>query len=326
MTAPRVSVLITAHNAAGTIGPTLLSIAGEARGPDVEIILVDDRSTDGTSEAAEAAGLPSLRLLRIETPSGSGLTTRQDALALGIEAARGDVVLTMDADGIAAPGWIETMTAPILRGEADAVAGPVLFRARTGWLGAWQTVDVAYYLLLCSMLNALGFAGGVLFGNFAFRRELFGAVGGFERIGFTLTEDLAFSRALKAHGSRIRYGARGAVEVAACESWTALVERAKRVSSGGLSTLSVMLGIWMASLPILTLLAAILGGGAGWLLLARYIAGAAFSALSLVKIGRVSLLPASLLYEPLAIAIGMRVMVRLARNSRIEWGGKDYAR
>lgn len=323
--APRVSVLITAHNAAGAIGPCLRSI--DARPDDgVEVILVDDRSTDGTSEAALAAGLPALRILRVETPADSGLTTRQDALALGIRSARGDVVLTMDADGIAAPGWVATMSASILRGEADAVAGPVFFRAERGWLGVWQTVDVAYYLLLCSLLNALGFAGGVLFGNFAFRRKLFDAVGGFERIGFTLTEDLAFSRALKAHGSTIRYSGRGAVEVAACESWSVLVERAKRVSSGGLSALSLALGMWMALLPLLALAAMALGGMWGWLLLARYALGAAFSAASLLKAGRLSLLPASLLYEPLAIAIGLRVMARLARNSRIEWGGKSYAR
>lgn len=322
---PNVSVLITAHNAAGTIGPCLRSI-GARPGDGVEVILVDDRSTDGTSAAALAAGLPALRILRVETPSDSGLTTRQDALALGIRSARGDVVLTMDADGIAAPGWAATMSAPILRGEADGVAGPVFFRAQGGWLGVWQTVDVAYYLLLCSLLNALGFAGGVLFGNFAFRRELFDAIGGFERIGFTLTEDLAFSRALKAHGSIIRYAGSGAVEVAACESWSVLVERAKRVSSGGLSALSLALGLWMALLPLLAVAATALGGIWGWLLLARYALGAAFSAASLLKVGRLSLLPAALLYEPLAIAIGLRVMARLARNSRIEWGGKSYAR
>ena len=323
---PRVSVLITAHNAAGTIGPSLRSIAAQASAGRVEVILVDDRSTDGTSEAARAAGIEELRILRVDQPSNSGLTTRQDALALGIRAARGDVVLTTDADGIAAPDWIASMSAPILAGRADAVAGPVVFRAARGWLGVWQTVDVAYYLLLCSLLNAFGFAGGVLFGNFAFRRELFDAVGGFERIGFTLTEDLAFSRALKAHGSRIRYSGRGGVEVGACESWVALVERAKRVSSGGLSALSLSLGVWMALLPLLALLALVFGSVFGWLLLTRYAAGAAFSAMSLARVGRFSLLPAALLYEPLAIVIGLRVMARLARNSQVEWGGKSYAR
>jgi cellulose synthase/poly-beta-1,6-N-acetylglucosamine synthase-like glycosyltransferase len=323
---PSVSVVITAHNAAGSIGACLRSIGAQANDAAAEIVLVDDRSTDGTSEAAIAVGLETLRILRVERPSDSGLTTRQDALALGFRAVRGKVVVTTDADGIVAPDWISAMTTPILSDMADAVAGPVLFRANRGWLGVWQTIDVAYYLLLNSLLNALGFAGGVLFGNFAFRRELFDAVGGYERIGFTLTEDLAFGRALKAHGSRIRYSSKGGVEVAACDSWSTLVERAKRVSSGGFSALALTTGVWMGSLLILAVLALVFGGAFGWLLLARYVAGAAFSAASVVRVGRFSHLPAALLYEPLAIVIGLRVMARLARSSRVEWGGKSYAR
>ena len=323
---PRISVLITAHNAAGTIGPCLKSLAAQAAGGEVEVVLVDDRSTDGTSDAARAAGLENLRVLRVDHAAENDLTTRQQALALGIRAARGEVVLTTDADGIVATDWIASMSGPILSGRADAVAGPVFFRAARGWLGVWQTMDVAYYLLLCRLLNAFGFAGGVLFGNFAFRRELFDAVGGFERIGFTLTEDLAFSRALKTHGSRIAYSGKGAVEVEACESWSVLVERAKRVSSGGFSALALSLGVWMALLPLLALLALVFGGIFGGLLVARYLAGVTFSAAALVRVGRLSHLPAALVYEPLAIGIGLRVMARLARNSQVDWGGKSYAR
>jgi glycosyltransferase involved in cell wall biosynthesis len=208
---PAVTVLITAHNAASDIGPCLRSVAAQRGLPEggFEIVLVDDRSTDGTAQAVRALGLENLTLIRVDAPSGSGLTTRQDALALGVAAARGDVVLTVDADGIVGPDWVAEMSRPIREGRTDAVAGPVFFRAARGWLGQWQTVDVAYYLALCRLLDGAGLAGGVLFGNFAFRRELFEAVGGFERIGFTLTEDLAFSRALHRHGACIRYGSDG---------------------------------------------------------------------------------------------------------------------
>jgi len=325
---PAVTVLITAHNAAADIGPCLRSIAAQRGLPEggFEIVLVDDRSTDGTAQAARALGLENLNLIRVDAPSGSGLTTRQDALALGVAAARGDVVLTIDADGIVGPDWVAEMSRPIREGRADAVAGPVFFRAARGWLGQWQTVDVSYYLALCRLLDGAGLAGGVLFGNFAFRRELFDAVGGFSRIGFTLTEDLAFSRALHAHGARILYGRRAPVEVAACASWSVLVERAKRVSSGGFSALAVVLGVWMALLPVLAVPGAVLGGVFAWLAIARYGLGVLFCAFALTRVGRPSLLPLALLYEPLAFLIGLRVMVSLSRSSRVEWGGKNYAR
>lgn len=334
--APAISVVITAHNAAATIGACLRTIAAEpqARSGELEIVLVDDRSTDGTLEAAEAAGVPALRTIRIDRPAGNGLTTRQHALATGFAAARGDMVLTMDADGHASPGWAAAMTQPMTAPaaasggtcRADAVAGPVFFRAASGWLGAWQTVDVSYYLLVCKVLNALGFPAGVLFGNFAFRREWFARVGGFERIGMTLTEDLAFARALHGAGARLAYPGGGAVEVEACSSWRVLVERAKRVSAGGRSALAVALGGWMLVFVLLMAAALLLGGGFALAFGARYLLGAGFAAAALLRVRRPGLVPLALLYEPLAILIGLMVMLRVARDGKVEWGGVRYER
>ncbi len=326
--APAFSVVITAHNAADTIGATLRSLARQdgVTLEALEIVLVDDRSTDGTLDAAQAAGGEQLRTIRIDHVAASGLTTRQEALARGFDAATGDIVLTMDADGIAGPDWVQSLTAPILDGKADAVAGPVTFRSETGLLSAWQTVDVSDYLLTNKMLAALGYAGGVLFGNFAFRREWFARIGGFEAIGMTLTEDLAFARALQDAGARLAYAGGGAVEVAACESWGVLIERAKRVSAGGVSALSIWLGIRMALLVVLAVCAVIFGGVMAVLFWARYLLGAAFTGAALLRVGKARLLPLVLLYEPLAICIGLIVMWRLARNAEVEWGGRKYAR
>ncbi len=326
--APAATLVVTAHNAAATIGACLRSVAAqpEAASGALEVVLVDDRSTDGTAEAALAAGLPGLRLIRIAEPAGNGLTTRQHALSVGFAAARGDIVLTMDADGHAGPGWAAGMTGPIRAGEADAVAGPVFFRAATGWLGAWQTVDVSYYLMVCKLLDRLGFAGGVLFGNFAFRREWFDRVGGFGRIGMTLTEDLAFSRALHAAGARIAYVGNAPVEVEACASWAVLIERAKRVSAGGSSALATALGLWMLSLAALAVAAPVFGGLAALALLARYLCGVGLTAAALLRVRRPGLLGLSVLYEPLAILIGVLVLIRVTRSRKVEWGGVRYER
>lgn len=325
---PAFSVVITAHNAAATIGATLQSIARQ-RGVSptaLEVVLVDDRSTDGTSEAAAAVDLACLNIIRIEQLGSSGLTTRQDALVEGFEAARGAIILTLDADGIADPNWVTSLTAPILASRADAVAGPVVFHASRGMLGAWQTVDVSDYLATNQMLVKLGYPGGVLFGNFAFRREWFAKIGGFQQIGMTLTEDLSFARALQENGATLTYVADGAVEVAACDSWSVLVERAKRVSAGGVSALSIWLGIRMALLAVLALAALVFGGVFTALFWLRYALGVLFVGWAVLRVGKPSLLPLALLYEPLAIVIGLVVMWRLTRNAEVEWGGRKYAR
>jgi len=325
---PRYSVVITAHNAAGTIGATLRSLArqnGVAEG-ELEIVLVDDRSTDGTLEVARATGVPHLRLIRVDVPAGTGLTTRQEALALGMEAARARIVLVTDADGIASPDWVKRMSEAVEEGRADAVAGGVSFRAESGWLGMWQTVDQAVYISICRILNALGFGSGVLFGSFAFRRRLFGEIGGFGSIGYTLTEDLAFARVLHAHGYRIGYLVRPLIEVAACESWNVLIERAKRVSSGGVSALAIAIGAWMALLLLSAIGALAFGGWMAWLFAGRYALGALHAGWALLANGNWRLVPLALLYEPVAIGVGALVMVRLWRSSDVEWGGNRYAR
>ena len=325
---PRYSVVITAHNAAGSIGDSLRSLArqeGIAPG-DLEVVLVDDRSTDGTLDAARAAGLDCLRAIRIDKATSSDLTTRQQALARAFAEARADIVLTLDADGIAVPDWVRHMAAPIEKGRADAVAGGVSFRAKKGWIGLWQTVDQTVYLSICRILSALGFASGVLFGSFAFRRELFAKVGGWEQIGHTLTEDLAFARALKRSGAQIAYDARPDMEVEACASWGVLIERAKRVSAGGVSALSIAIGGWMALLIVAAIAAAIFGGAATTALAVRYGLGVAHALFALVRAGQWRLAPLAFLYEPLAIGIGALVAVRLMRGSSVEWGGNRYER
>ena len=146
------------------------------------------------------------------------------------------------------------------------------------------------------------------------------------RIGFSLTEDLALSQAMKAAGARFVFGAKGGISVGATPSWAVLVERAKRVSSGGVSALSIAIGAWMASLPLLALLALGMGGAFATALAIRYVLGVSFSAAALARVGKFAYLPGSLLYEPLAIVIGLVVMARLARSRKIEWGGQRYDR
>ena len=322
------SVVVTAHNAAATISSCLGSLdrqAGIVR-EALEIIVVDDRSNDGTAAAAEASGTAGLRVMRIRRRGEEALTARQAALDAGISAARGAIVLTLDADGSAGSGWVASMAGPIEQGLADAVAGPVTFRDGRGGLAGWQTVDAAFYLAFCHMLNRFGLRSGVFFGNFAFRRSIYGEIGGFRRIGFALTEDLAFAQALQAWGGKIHYTPSAPVEVAACLDWRSFLERALRISAGGVSALSVAMGLWMASLPLLAAAALLLGGAFPLFLALRYAAGAAFVQTALSAGGGRGLQVRALIYEPVALLIGLQVALRLMFTRKVAWGGILYDR
>jgi glycosyltransferase involved in cell wall biosynthesis len=324
---PSISVVITAHNEAARIGACLRSLAAQTgvAASDVEIILVDDRSTDGTADIARACRLPNLVLLTTGAADGRRLTTRQMAIDKGIRAARGDIIALFDADAILEPDLLARLTYPLKADRADIVAGFAAFRSKTGAIGAWQTVDAAFYLGVCRCLAWLHIDAGVLFGNCAFRRRLYVEAGGFEAIGFALTEDLAFARAQRRHGARFHFLMDATVEVGAADSWNGLVERARRVGSGAFGPLQAVIGLWMAALPAL-LVAAILSGSieAAAALTVRYVIGAMFVGYHLVAARQIRFLPRALVYEPLAIVIGVMVIARRARDQRVVWGARIY--
>lgn len=95
VTGPLVSVLVPAHNAAGTIAAALDTATGQTW-PEIEIIVVDDGSTDETASvvAGLAAADPRIRLIR--RPNGGVSAARNTALA----AARGEWLAPLDADDL----------------------------------------------------------------------------------------------------------------------------------------------------------------------------------------------------------------------------------
>lgn len=321
---PEVSVVITAHNEAAHIAATLNALHQQSGLHRAEVVLVDDRSNDATVAAAQATLLPGLLVLHSAPDPKSPLTTRQQALDLGFRHAQGLVIVTLDADSHLPDGWLEAMTAPILDGRADAVAGPVGFQPTTGLIGGWQSCDAAWYLQVCQAVTRLNIVGGVFFGNFAFRADLYTKVGGFTVIGRALTEDLALARALQGSGSRLVYGnRRQRVEVRAAATAVALVDRTLRVTRGQVSALSLVLTLWPLSL-LLALVAAVVGapGAIGWLLL-RYLAGL-FLLIAAVLRQNPAALRHTPFYEPLVLILALAALIRRQGRRQIAWGGRHY--
>src|SRR5262245_4433241 len=92
----KISVVIPAYNECDSVGTTVTSIATtlEREAVDYEIIVVDDASSDGTSQAVEALGLDRVQCFRSHYPRGFGFAVRA-----GLDRFTGDAVAVMMADG-----------------------------------------------------------------------------------------------------------------------------------------------------------------------------------------------------------------------------------
>lgn len=116
-----ISVVIPAYNEADTLPvhlARLLPLLGQVAGPEWEVVVIDDGSTDDTVRVVESLGLaPRVRVLRAPANRGKGA-----AIRLGVAATAGEMVLTCDAD-MATPPESLPVFVDALRGGADIVIG-----------------------------------------------------------------------------------------------------------------------------------------------------------------------------------------------------------
>ena len=110
----RIAAVIPAWNEATRIGPVIRGVRSFA---DL-VIVIDDGSEDKTADVAKKAGAITLRH-SLNRGQGAALRTGTEAaLRLGA-----DIVVHVDADGQHDPSMIQTLSDPIVRGEADVVFG-----------------------------------------------------------------------------------------------------------------------------------------------------------------------------------------------------------
>jgi cellulose synthase/poly-beta-1,6-N-acetylglucosamine synthase-like glycosyltransferase/peptidoglycan/xylan/chitin deacetylase (PgdA/CDA1 family)/spore germination protein YaaH len=194
---PRTSVVIAAYNEAPVICRTIASVLGSDY-PNLEVIVVDDGSADGTAEAVQAAygGDPRVRLYT--KPNGG----KASALNLGIGHAAGEVIVSLDADTLFAPETISRLVRHFQDPAVGAVAGNVKVGNAFNVLTRWQAIEYitsqnfdrrAYDLLNCITVvpGAVG----------AWRREAIERAGGYS--SQTLAEDTDLTFTIRKLGYRI---------------------------------------------------------------------------------------------------------------------------
>ncbi|MDN0197165.1 glycosyltransferase [Streptomyces sp. S.PNR 29] len=191
-----VSVLVPAYNEAKCIENTVRSLM--ASDHPIEVIVIDDGSSDGTARIVEGMGLPNVRVVR-QLNAG-----KPAALNRGVANARHDLIVMMDGDTVFEPSTVRELVQPFGDRRVGAVAGNAKVGNRDSLIGAWQHIeyvmgfnlDRRMYDILRCMPTIPGAVG-------AFRRSALQRVGGMSED--TLAEDTDITMALHRDGWRVVY-------------------------------------------------------------------------------------------------------------------------
>ena len=229
---PPISIVIAAFNEEKVIGRTLENLLRTDYAGAIELIVVDDGSTDRTSSVvAEIAGKdPRLQLLR------QGNLGKARALRVGFLNAHHEIIVTLDADTLFQPDTIMHLVQSMRDERIGAVSGHVKVGNKQTLVARFQDLEYTCGFNLdrraYQQLNCITVVPGAVS---AWRRSAVMAAGGIS--SDTLAEDTDLTLSLHRAGYRIGYAPRAVAWTEAPENYQALVKQRFRWAFGTLQCL-----------------------------------------------------------------------------------------
>ena len=158
----RFSVIVPAYNEAAYLGQALDSLLHQDYDGTYEVIVVDNNSRDNTAAVASRYGV---RV--VHEPEQGVCAARQR----GVDCARGEIIISTDADTTQPRNWLRTINARFTESaEVVAVAGPCRYKNPSWWAKAYPTL---LFGLVAGIYALTGFVFYVSATNFAIRRTAF---------------------------------------------------------------------------------------------------------------------------------------------------------
>ena len=175
-----VSVIVAVRNEAGNI-ETLLHSLLQQDYQHLEIIIVDDHSTDGTKILLEELSEnlktgQELKILTLSMEEGSG---KKAALSLGINSSSGELIVITDADCTAGVSWIRSLASFYTEYKPQMILGPVRMADDGTFFGKLQSLEFISLISSAAGSCNAGFPLLANGANIAFTRQAFDNSGGF---------------------------------------------------------------------------------------------------------------------------------------------------
>ena len=342
---PFVTVIVPARNEARNIAQCVTSILS-TRYPRLELVVVDDSSTDGTAEVARkaVAGDPRVRIVK-SSSLPAGWFGKQWACATGAKVARGEILQFTDADTVHASDLVTRSINAMRRTAADlfSVAG----RQELG--GFWEKVVQPQMFTVLSMRyggtesvnQSTRVSNKIANGQCIFvKRTSYEAIGGHGSVRSSVAEDLLLAQ--RFFGARKSVVLMLGVEQLSTRMYASLSEIItgwrKNVFAGGLDAvpfgkvglsifpLALLMPPLLEILPPLALTLTVLGvGSAGAVMLWALISSAATLLWWIVVYTTIDENPLYALVYPLGALVLLYIFfTAVIRGRRVSWKGRTY--
>jgi len=203
-----VTVLMPVYNELARVERAIAGVLDAQIADSLELIVIDDGSTDGTSDLLRDGTWPDqVRVLHHERNRGKGT-----ALLTGLAAAAGEYTTVMDADLEYEPADIPLLLEPLRAGKAEAVFGTRAFKSHSAF-SFWYVVGNRAVTLFANVLYN-SWVSDLMTGQKALRTELFRALELRER-GFAVEAEITarlLRRGIRVYEVPIEYVARSREE------------------------------------------------------------------------------------------------------------------
>ncbi|MDB4900641.1 MAG: polysaccharide deacetylase, partial [Gemmatimonadetes bacterium] len=230
--APGVSVIVPAYNEEKVVVKTIASLLLQRYAGELEIVVIDDGSSDDTFDIASEAygGHPMVSVYRKENGG------KASALNFGIERAKHEIVIGLDADTIFDDDTVAELVQPLADPRVAAVAGNAKVGNRVNLVTRWQALEYVTSQNLdrraFSLLDCITVVPGAVG---AWRRTLVREAGGFKED--TLAEDQDLTLAMRRLGYSVAYADGAIAYTEAPDTLRGLAKQRFRWSFGTLQCL-----------------------------------------------------------------------------------------
>lgn len=225
---PGISILVAAYNEEAHVVSTIESIARQQYEGPVQVVVINDGSTDATAAKLASVSYPWLQVLNLERNVG-----KAHALNAGLKLVRHHLTITVDGDSYLYQNALQNLVRRYMSDPANtrAVAGAVLVRnSRKNMVTAIQEWDYFHGIAAIKRLQSLYQGTLVAQGAFSvYDTALLRELGGWQH---TVGEDIVLTWAILEKGHRVGFAENACLFTNAPETWLQFIRQRQRWSRG----------------------------------------------------------------------------------------------